>query len=116
MNKMISYVELVDLVCNGNAPKNVKYEGNIYHLGVGKNNYYNKEIIVYKNVTVASNIKSFINMIEMKDKNIEILEDENTPKKIEKLNYVKINDSISRAPNNEEITRKINELIDYIKI
>ena len=107
MNRIVSYVELVDLVCKGNAPKKVKFEENIYHLGVYEDNYFNKEII---------NIESFINMTEMKDKNIEMLEDENTPKKIEKLNYVKINDSISRAPNNEEITQKINELIDYIKI
>ena len=89
---MISYYELLGMIKEGNIPKKVKYDDDIF------------EWDDYDYISSANYLSNYLNERRMFDKNIEIIEED---KDIEELNY----EEHIGVDLVETIYDKINELV-----
>lgn len=106
----ITMYELLGLVKDGKAPKKIKYEYSIYELTHERNDYYCKNEMEW--------FTNEINALGVLNNEVEIIEE---PKKIEKEDLFKLDESMSKASlvawqkaNNGILKKKIDELIDEI--
>ena len=108
----ITIYELLELVKDGKAPENIKYDGQTWELNYPTGDYFNGDLRIwlFQEYTQQRSLSGFLN------DEVEIIEE---PKKIEKIT---VREKTLGFPNGEWTARnmdrafaiKINELIDEI--
>ena len=96
MNKMISFRDLIDLEPK---PKKIKYEGEIFKFDRG---YYQ---------SMSSALEDLLNMNDMKEQNIEIIE-EDKPLIEDELPEIF---NLCETSYDPQVRKAINQIINYIK-
>ncbi len=113
MNNTISVYELLGLIKDGKAPKKIKYEDIIWKYDMQENEYTKEKEDYW---LFQDYFPNNLNLLDCLEDKLEILEeDKPIIEKIEIKKYNFHNDNHSKLlKNQEQLSNKLNEVIDYI--